>query len=90
MWIRRAGRTCAHRPANADAEFTAQPFRGREHVLCIRIEHDLQQPFAIAQIDEDHAAMIAAAMHPAGDAEFLADESFVDLTAVVGTHDKGL
>ena len=56
--------------------------------LRVRIEHDLQQPFAVAQVDEDHPAVIAPAMHPAGDADLLADEGLVDLTAIVGAHGK--
>ena len=33
----------------------------------IRMEHDLHQALAVAQVDEDHAAVIAPPMHPAGD-----------------------
>ena len=33
--------------------------------LDVLVEDDLGQAVAVAQIDEDHAAMIAAAMHPA-------------------------
>ena len=83
-----AGRTRAHLAGDADTELAAQALGVREDVLAIGIEHDLQQTFAIAQVDEDDAAMIAAAMDPASDADFLADEGFVDLTAVVGTHGK--
>ena len=58
--------------------------------LRVRIEHDLQQPFAVAQVDEDHPAVVAPAMHPAGHADFLADEGLVDLAAIMGTHwEKG-
>ena len=39
----------------------------------IRVGHDLRQPVMIAQIDEQHAAVIADAMHPAGEAHGLAD-----------------
>ncbi len=31
----------------------------------VRIAHNLQQTFPVAQVDEDHAAVVAAAMHPA-------------------------
>ena len=51
-----------------------------------RVEHDLQQALAVAQVDEDHAAVVAAAMHPAGDGHTLADEGFVDVAAVMSTH----
>ena len=52
------------------------------------IEHDLQQALAVAQVDENHAAMIAAAMHPAGNRDLLTDQLFVDLAAIVRTHGK--
>ena len=71
MRIRGPRRAGAHLAGNADAELAAQPLGIREHVLRIGIEHDLQQSFAIAQIDEDDAAMIAPAMHPASDATSL-------------------
>ena len=38
-----------------------------------RVEHQLQEPGAVAQVDEDHAAVVAAAVHPAGHADALAD-----------------
>jgi len=31
----------------------------------VRIEHDLQQAFAVAQVDEDDSAMVAPPVHPA-------------------------
>ena len=40
----------------------------------IRVEHDLQQPLAVAQVDEDDPAVIAPAMHPAGDRDLLAEQ----------------
>ena len=86
--IRSAGGTRTYEASDANTEFAAQPLGIREDVLGVRIENDLQQPFPIAQIDKDHPAMIAPAMDPACDADFLADEGFVDLTAVVGAHGR--
>ena len=31
------------------------------------MEHELHDPGAVAQVDEDQAAVVAAAVHPAGD-----------------------
>ncbi len=87
--VGRAGRTRPHQAFDTNAVLPAQPFGVGEHSLRIRIEHDLQQPLAIAQVDENHPAMIAAPMHPAGHADFLADEGFVDLAAIVGAHGNG-
>ena len=40
----------------------------------IRITDDLDQAFAVAQFDEDHAAVIAATMRPAHQGHGLADQ----------------
>ena len=37
------------------------------------MEHELHEPGAIAQVDEDQPAVVAPAVHPAGDAHGLAD-----------------
>ena len=42
-----------------------------------------KQPIAIAQVDEDHPAVVAPAIHPAGDRDLLADELLVDPSAVM-------
>ena len=49
----------------------------------VRVEHDLQQALAVAQVDEDHPAVVAPAVHPAGDRDLLAEELLVDLSAVM-------
>ena len=63
------------RPSTADDELAAQPLGLGEDVGAIRIEHDLQQPLAVAQVDEDDSAVVAAPMHPAGDADSLAERA---------------
>ena len=39
----------------------------------LRVEDDLHQAGAVAQVDEDEAAVVAAAVHPARDAHLVAD-----------------
>src|SRR5262249_24316463 len=39
----------------------------------LRVKDQLQEPAAVAQVDEDQPAMVAAAVHPAGDADAIAD-----------------
>jgi hypothetical protein len=46
----------------------------------------LCQAFTVAQVDENHAAMVAAAMSPAAQSDNLIDMAGVELAAVVGTH----
>ncbi len=81
-----ARRSLAHPSRHADHELVAQPLGFREDRGRLRIEDDLQQPLAIAQVDENHPAVIAAAMHPAGDRDVPAEERLVDLSAVVRAH----
>ena len=52
----------------------------------IRVEYDLQQALSIAKIDEDYAAVVAPPVNPAANLDFLSNERFVDLSAVVSTH----
>ena len=51
----------------------------------IRIDHDLRHAVMVAQIDEEHAAMVADAMAPAGQAHVLADVALTERAAGVGT-----
>ena len=52
----------------------------------VRIKYDLQKSFAIPEINENDAAMVTTPVHPAADRDFLADQAFVDLSAVMGAH----
>ena len=55
----------AHPARHLHYELAAQLFGGPEGVRPIRVAHHLHQPLAIAQVDEDHATVVAPAMHPA-------------------------
>ena len=72
--------------SHLDHEFTAQALGFAKQHLVIRVEDDLQQAFAIAQVDEDHSAMVTAAMDPAGDGNFLAGQLLADLAAIMAAH----
>ena len=52
--------------------------------LAVRLGDDLGQAIMVAQIDEENAAMIALAMHPAGQAHIRADIGFTKGAAIVG------
>ena len=52
-----------------DAELRAQPVRLLQHVGLA--EHHLRHPGGVAQVDEDDAAVVAAARHPAGQRHLL-------------------
>ena len=46
----------------------------------VRMEDELDQPRAVAQVDEHDPAVVAAAMHPAGDADLAANPVLEHLT----------
>ena len=54
-----------HEPVDGDAELVAQRLGGGEGGGAIGIADDLHEAFAVAQVDEDDAAVVAAAMDPA-------------------------
>src|SRR4051812_36511675 len=45
----------------------------------LRMEDQLHEPAAIAQVDEDEAAVVATAVHPARDARLVADLVLADV-----------
>ncbi len=67
-----AGGTRAHQAAHAHDVFAAQALGFGEELGIVRIEHDLDQTLAVAQVDEDHPAVIAATIHPPGNGDFAA------------------
>ncbi|KAG0761270.1 hypothetical protein G6F22_018915 [Rhizopus arrhizus] len=83
--VRGASRTFAHETGDADAEFVAQALGGGEGGV-VRIEPDLGQARAVAQVDEDDPAVVAAAVHPAVQGDGLAEMVTANLAGVAGTH----
>ena len=53
----------------------------------IRIANHLRQAFAVAQVDEDDAAVVTATMCPAAQGDDLPVEGGVELSAIMGTHE---
>ena len=82
--VDRAFRPRTHAARHRDAVFVAQRLRRRERRGAIRVADDLHQSLAVAQVDEDDAAVIAAAMNPARKRHGLVEEAAVDATAIVG------
>ena len=82
--IHRAFGARPHETRHADDEFVAQLFRNGEDLGAIGIADDLHQTLAIAQVDENDAAVIAAPMHPAADGHRLGQALAIHATAVVG------
>src|SRR5260370_23893622 len=86
MDVGRPARTDAHQTRDLEDVFVADPLRHGENARPIRIEHDLQQSFAIAKVDEDDAAMAAPPMAPPGHDDHLTDQRLADLTAIMSAH----
>ena len=80
--------TLAHQAADLHHELVAQLLGLVELGLVVRVEYHLQEALAVAQVHEDDAAMVAAAMDPAGNRNLLTDQLFVDLAAIVRTHEN--
>ena len=53
--------------------------------LAVGAADDLGQAIMIAQVDEQHPAMVALAVHPAGQADAGTDIALAELAAIVGT-----
>ena len=68
-----AGRR-AHLAGHPQHVLVAHAVGGREGLGAVGIAHHLHQALAVAQVDEDHAAVVAAAVHPAAERDGLADE----------------
>ena len=68
-------------------ELVAHGFGKREHLGPVRVANDLRQAFAIAQVDEDHAAVVAATVSPAAKGDDLPVEGGIELSAVMSTHE---
>ena len=82
--VDRALATREHLARNGDDRFDADRLGGAE-CGAVAVENDLGDAVMVAQIDEQHAAMIALAMHPAGQADLAAHVGGAQLGAGVRT-----
>ena len=76
----------AHATLHLQDELAPHLLGGCKGLLGIGVENDLYQARAVAQIDEDDAAVIAPPVNPAAQHDLLAEQGLGDLTAVVATH----
>ena len=84
-----AFRARAHQALDLHAELVAQFLGHLEHLRAVRVAHHLHVAFAVAQVDEDHTAVVAPAVDPAAQGDGLADQRFGHQTAVVAAHGRG-
>ena len=82
-----AGRARAHLADDLQAELVAHVLGRIANIVgAVGVADDLHQAFAVAQVDEDDAAMVAPAMRPAHQRDGLAEQRFADEAAVGGSH----
>jgi len=75
-----------HQAADLDAELVADLLGGAEHLGPVGVTHHLHQTLAVAQVDENDTAVVAAAVDPAEQGHGLADELAVHQAGIFGTH----
>ena len=78
-----AGRALAHLAVDPHHPFRAQ-LLGVLEGRAVGIGHHLGQAVMVAQVDEQHAAMVADAMAPAGEPDGLADIALAERAAGMG------
>jgi hypothetical protein len=81
-----ARRTRTHGASHAQTKFITHRFGGGECSFIVGLHHYLNQTFVIAQVDEDHATVIASGIGPAAQRNGLIDQGLVNETAVVSAH----
>ena len=78
-----SGRALAHLAVDPHHPFRAQ-LLGILEGRAVGIGHDLREAVMVAQVDEQHAAMVADAMAPAREPDGLADVLFAERAAGMG------
>ena len=81
-----AFRTGAHETHYLEAVFVAHLVGRGEHLRIVGVAHHLNQTFAVAEVDEDHAAVVTATVSPPVEGDGLADVLLINQATVNGTH----
>jgi hypothetical protein len=55
-------------------------------LLGVRVKYHLYNAFPVPHVEENHAAMIPAAIYPATQRYRLIDQILIDQAAIVGSH----
>ena len=67
-------------------ELIANFLRALEGACIIRITYYLHQTLTVTQINEDHSAMVTAAMYPTVESDSLIQVLGINETTVIGAH----
>ena len=84
--VGRAFGSQTHQAFDLHTVFIAHVFGYFEHVRAVGVAHHLALAFAVTQVDEDHATVVTATVHPTAQLDVLPVEGFGHQTTVMGTH----
>ncbi|MNF99209.1 hypothetical protein D3C84_821000 [compost metagenome] len=82
-------RAQAHLAGDLHHIFAAHLVGDGKGLGAIGIEHHLGQTLAVTDVEEDHPAMVTAAMDPTAKGDFLAVQALVQLAAIMAAHHGG-
>ncbi|MCY1508794.1 hypothetical protein D9M68_431150 [compost metagenome] len=84
--VARAFRTHADLTGDLDHVLAADAVGAGEGFFAVRVEHHLSQAFAVTDVEENDPAVVAAAVYPTAEGDFLAVQALVQLAAIVAAH----
>lgn len=73
MGVLQSDTSLSHCPGDSYAVLITQPLGQVKNIVMIRIEHHLNQPGVISQINKDNSTMISSGVNPAGDFDLLSN-----------------
>ena len=83
----RAFEPLGHPAGDLDHILIPQRVRQRgDFRILLGMEYALRQSFAVPQVDEDHAAMVAGGVHPTDEGDSQVDVGVAEFVAMVGAH----
>ena len=73
MGVLQPGTSLSYCPGDSYAVLITQPLGQVKNIVMVRIEHHLDQPGVIPQIDKDNSTVISSGVNPAGDFDLLSN-----------------
>ena len=84
--VLRARRARPNPAADHEDVLTPRGLSEAENLRRIRVENDLDQALAVAQVNKDDTTVVAALLHPAAQGDVLPDVPLVEHPAIVTAH----
>ena len=86
LFIDGAVRARSHHAFDLHTKFIADVFGHFEHIGTIRVTNHLHIALTVAQIDKDHATVVASAIDPSAQRHVLSLQCFGDQSTVMRSH----